>query len=53
MSDNDPIIEKIFVKINGELIDITDLDRKAYEHFLELINSLSILYYTIQNSRES
>lgn len=35
---------RIFVEINGKITDITDLEQKDYEEFLDKMKSLEIMY---------
>ncbi len=38
-------MKRVFVeKDNGDVVDITDLDKKDYEEFLDKMKSLDILY---------
>jgi len=38
---------KIFIELDGELTDISTLDKEDYEEFLEMMHRLRVAYITI------
>jgi hypothetical protein len=38
-------IDKVFVEVDGKLINIRDLEKEQYEQFLEHMNALRIAYF--------
>lgn len=44
--------EKILVQIKGAIVDITDLPKPAYEHFLEITHHLRQAYIVINNNKK-
>ena len=43
---SDKKAKRIFVEIDDELVNITDLDREDYEDFLEIMHKLRMVYIT-------
>ena len=44
---------KIYIELNDELVDITDLDKDNYEEFLDLMTSVKLSYIAISGSKPS
>lgn len=49
--DNKERMGRVFVEIEGEPIDITDLKKEDYEEFLKRMKSLDFMYNVLQNPR--
>jgi hypothetical protein len=49
---DDKKIDGIFVEINNELINITDLSKEEYEEFLVLVNNLKLIYGIINENKK-
>ena len=39
---------KIFIEVDGELINVVDLEKEEYEKFLEIVKIFSALYYVLR-----
>lgn len=46
------LIEKVYVQIGGEIINIQDLPPDQFEYFMELMNQTRIAYISLVESKK-